>query len=608
MNTEEPIKLARATTGTRAGLAESKITYYVQQLGYVEETKAIDATMAKVSGNSRYYKLLLAQGSLYMLALGFVLYAIGFLNCLPNFTCPDGPDGKFVKVPEVEACKRLDVCRVSYPYHGWVENYNMICEQRNSRVFYTSLIFFINAVVFFSLNSMSDLLGRNFILKATTLVAVGGTVAIWLVDNYIAKILTIGLVTGTTSVSQMMFTLGLKESTYTATKYNIVMNAFLNVAFTASPIFVALLAIYFTNFNPLTLVCLCILAVFSIPNFFFYIETPLYLYRKKKGRDFIDKMHDLSERNQVKTTKKSLIKHLLGEEHKFKVHQPEVVIHEEHEPQTPIKKPRKQAETDDQVKNLVQEEEPDLTQVNVQVAQVQSVLPEACKEEASSAQVNIQDAPAQLNNFPEACKEEAQQQGDNNVLKESSKVNYKRLSWITIVLCYWTSSLYLINYGTLTSLDKSGMDNIYLNAILFGISNMCGYGISLKLPKDSNRINTMTWISVSLLLSGIAVLLLDIFAKSSSYSPVLQSASTVGLMPILASLGFAVLYLYLPDAYPVTLRGVGIGIVICLGKVFGGVGSPYIANWMLQQGYNPIAGLTVPSLLLLVLLRTIPAR
>lgn len=597
----------RVTTGSKFPLGESKVTLLVAQLGYVEETRAIDNTMAKVTGNSRYYKILLTQGSLYMLGIGLVLYSIGFFNCLPNFKCPDGPNGEFIKVPEVEACKRLDVCQVSFPYHGWVEHYNMICDQRSSRVFYTSLIFFINAVVFFTLNALSDLLGRNIILISATLVAAGGTVAIWLMDNYIAKILTIGLVTGTTSVFQMMFTLGLKESTATTTGYNIIMNAFLNIANYVSPIIIAGLALYFTTFKSLSLVSLCVLVIVSIPNFFIYIETPLYLYRKRRGREFIEKMHDISSKNQVKTTKKSLIKQLIRDENRFKSEHLVKVDTKARDQEALKLEPITEAHDPEHEDRHDDLSEPPTPKARGPCIKVRSILPDI-KDENDLADATDPSSTIQKNG-EEVVKEAPQQTAIfNEVEITQTIVNYKRLGWITFVLCYWTASLYLISYGTLTALDKSGMDNIYVNSALFGFSNMCGYGISLKFPKNANRIKTMTVVSVSLLLAADVILLLGHFSDSISYSPVLQSICTVGIMPILVGLGFAVLYLYLPDAYPVTLRGVGIGIVICMGKIGGGMGSPYIANWMLQQNLNPIAGLAVPSFLLLILMRTIPAR
>ena len=175
-----------------------------------------------------------------------------------------------------------------------------------------------------------------------------------------------------------------------------------------------------------------------------------------------------------------------------------------------------------------------------------------------------------------------------------------------MVLCYWCSSLYLINYGTITSIDKSGMDNLYLNAVLLGISSMVGFAICLRFPKDVKRIKTISLIIIALLVASGLIFVLDIIGRNSPSIKILKSICTVGIMPVLVSMGFSVMYLYLPDVYPVTLRGLGIGCVICMGKIFGGSCSAYIANFMNQMNLNPIAGCAIPGAILLILLKTVP--
>ena len=499
------------------------------ELNYIEDTKALDATIERLEGSKKYNKVLLVQGMISMFACAFNMFSLGFLNTLPKFHCM--VEGNSVLLPETEACKIIDQCSVDYFYEGWIKHYDMICDNRSARVFYISLIFVINAGVFFVLQTMADIFGRNLVLKLATLVASIGTFLIYYVDSYGAKIVIFGMVTGTNSVFQMMFTLGLKEAAHSSSEYNVYMNAILNIAYNIGPTFVALLAFLFPVYWELSLVGSIVVVLGTLGNFFVYNETPLFLYKKKKGREFINKLFLLSKINSVITSKKSILGHIISDEIEFRNKQ-KLVIPEEG---------------------------------------IKQAVVETTSEE-----------------------------------QKKPKQDQPNLIWVTVVLCYWCASLYLVNYGTVISIDKSGMDNLYANSVILGISSLLGYAVSIKFPKNVKRIYTISLIILTLLLFSVIILLLDFFATSSSSVKFLKSALTVGLMPILVSMGFSVMYLYLPDVYPITLRGFGIGCVICMGKLLGGACSAYVASFMNQFNLNPIAGCAIPGLFLLVLLRTVP--
>ena len=522
--------LRDARSGSAADGQSDKGSVELVELRFVEDTKALDATIERLEGSKKYNRVLLVQGMVSMFACAFNMFSLGFLNSLPKFRCQ--VDGQAVLLPEAEACKVIEQCSMEYFYEGWIKHYGMVCEQRSARVFYVSLIFVINAGVFFVLQSMADIFGRNLVLKLATLIASGGTFLIYYLDSYGAKIVTFGVVTGTNSVFQMMFTLGLKEAAHSASEYNVYMNAILNIAYNLGPTFVALLAFLFPVYWHLSFVGSLVVVLGTLGNFFVYNETPLFLYKKKKGREFINKLFLLSKINSVITSKKSILRHIISDEIEFRNKQKLVV------PEEGIK---------------------------------QTVLETASQEDRRLAQGR-----------------------------------QPNLIWVTMVLCYWCASLYLVNYGTVISIDKSGMDNLYANSVILGVSSLLGYAVSIKFPKNVKRIFTISLIVLTLLLFSVVILLLDLYATSSSSVKLLKSAMTVGLMPILVSMGFSVMYLYLPDVYPITLRGLGIGCVICLGKFFGGACSAYVANFMNQYNLNPIAGCAIPGLFLLVLLRTVP--
>jgi len=566
---------------------DSRPSINIPELGYLEETSAINSTLSKIGGNDRYFKLLMIQGSLNMLGLGLFLYSVGFLNSLPKFKCPVGPNGTFQYLPEVEACPIIDQCHLEYLYEGWIKTYSMICQNRQSRVFYVSLIFLINATVFFTLTSLADILGRNLVLKFSTFLAAGAAIAIWYIDSYPAKIISVGLVTGNTSVVQMLYTLGLKETAISGSNYNALMNASLNCAFTSSPIFVAFLAFFVNDSNSLSLLILSLLLLFSVGNLLIYNETPLYLYRKRRGKDFISKLFVLSKINSVTTSKKSILKQLIDDETKFRSNQ-KLVIDDKNVKRTVLNTETKKEEAIElQIirKTPLKDEE--------------QITPETQCSKCSKPTEKIGE-------LREYCLCSAQQSLSQPSSDSEEAPQSQNLVWITVVLFYWTGSLYLINYGTVISIDKSGMDNLYANSVLLGIASVAGYGISLKFPKDVKRIKTISIIVICLLGLSTLILVLDVFAREYSTAKFLQSVCTVGIMPILTCMGFSVLYLYLPDVYPVTLRGLGIGVVICLGKICGGVSSSYLANFMIQLQLNPIAGCAVPSLILLGLLKTLP--
>ena len=531
------------------GAAKSNSEGFSIELGdlkYIEDVKAFDNTITRIEGNKSYSKILMVQGMITMFAVAFTMYSLGFINSLPKFYCQVG--GETMLLPESDACKIIDQCSVEYFYHGWVEKYGMICEKRSSRVFLVSLIFIINASVFFTLQSMADIFGRNMVLKLSTILASTGTFLIYYLDNYGAKIIIFGMVTGTTSVFQMMYTLGLKEAVNSSSEDNVYMNAVLNCAYNVGPTLVALIACFVTSYEHLSLVGFLIVVVGSVGNFFIFNETPLFLYKKKKGKDFINKLFILSKINSVTTSKKSILKHIISDELRY-TNRHKLVLPEEGIKQTVIHTDKKYTEL------------------------------------------------KELNNKLSTTIQTDEQTSDNDT---------PNVIWLSVVLCYWCASLYCVNYGTIISIDKSGMDNLYYNSAILGMSFLFGYAISIKFPRDVKRIKTISIIVVLLLSTSTVILILDTYASSSGMVKIAKSIMTVGMMPILVAMGFSVMYLYLPDVYPITLRGVGIGVVICMGKVVGGVGSAYISNYMNQYSLNPIAGCCIPSVLLLVLLRTVP--
>lgn len=593
MNTLEPPiskdagRLEDQLSRPSAHSLNNRLSVNIPELGYVEETDAINNTISKVQGNDRYYRLLLVQGSFNMLGLGLFLYSVGFLNSLPKFRCPTGPGGALQSVPEVEACTMLDQCIIEYPYEGWVKSYSMICENRQSRVFYVSLIFLVNATVFFTLTSLSDIFGRNMILKASTILSAVAASSIWYIDSYPAKIIGIGLVTGNTSVVQMLYTLGLKEAAITGSTYNPLMNASLNCAFTFSPILVSILAYSLKDANHLSLLIVCLLLIFSVGNFFIYNETPLYLYRKRRGKDFIAKLFVLAKINSVTTSKKSILRQLIDDETKFKNNQ-KLVFDQKTVKRTVLSSSGSGENQGIELQEI--KEKDDGKEIKIS--------PETCCNNCSR---EVEDS----GGLREYCLCNVQRT-ETEQSEEIDEPQSQGLIWITVVLFYWTTSLYLVSYGTIISIDKSGMDNLYANSIFLGIASVIGYAVSIKFPKDVKRIWTISLIICTTLMLSVFILVLDIFAREYTIAKFLQSVCTVGIMPVLNSMGFSVLYLYLPDVYPVTLRGLGIGVVICLGKIGGGVTSSYVANFMIQAQLNPIAGCAIPSLILLGLLKTIP--
>lgn len=612
----------------KALIEEEDKAIEMADLKYIDDVKALDNTISKVEGKDRYPKILLLQGMISMFACSYNMYSLSFLNSLPKFNCPLGPNGAMKYVPEIEACPIIDQCSVEYFYEGWVKHYNMLCENRSSRVFYVSLIFVINASVFFGLSTIADIFGRNLILKLSTVIATLGTFLIYVVDNYGLKIIIFGVVTGTNSIFQMMFTLGLKEAMPSTTDYNVYMNAILNCAYNIGPVFVAFLAMFLTNYEKMSLVGSLIVAIGTFGNFFLYNETPLFLYKRKKGKEFINKLFLLSKINSVTTSKKSILRQLIADEIEYRKKQ-KLIIPETGVKQTVLDgeddemghgksfgrnsdRPGSQGKRDNSLlgskkNSLIGEKKDSL------MAEKKGSIPSNGSSNNKSAQPVPNNEPAasekpmrelKLKDLRRATKFEITPSPASGPAEP--KTTDTNLVWVTVVLCYWCSSLYLVNYGTVISMDKSGMDNLYVNMVLLGISSFIGYGVCLKFPKNVPRIKTISLIILGLLTMSFIILMLDRIGKESGVIRFFKSLCTVFFMPILVGMGFSVMYLYLPDVYPVTLRGLGIGAVICMGKIFGGACSAYISNFMNQLSLNPIAGCALPSVVLLFLLRTVP--
>lgn len=106
------------------------------------------------------------------------------------------------------------MAHLKWPYDSWVKKYDLICgDNIKTRERGSSLSLILNPIVYFSLSSLSDHIGRRTTLMIGTSIVWTGYILLYFMPTFVSKMAAFGFSTGCDGTFTTLFILGLNEAT-----------------------------------------------------------------------------------------------------------------------------------------------------------------------------------------------------------------------------------------------------------------------------------------------------------------------------------------------------------------------------------------------------------
>lgn len=176
--------------------------------------------------------------------------------------------------------------------------YNLICENEGFRVHSKTVFLIISTTTSLILLMFADKVGRRRIMKISCLLVMGGMMVAAIYPGFLEKMLGLGLVAGGEGTFSVLFTIYINENTRRSTK---IRSALVSVSFLAYAIGCVLFnafAYITTNPNILAATVGIILVCSVSPSYFFFYETPYFLYKKGRITELFDTLMSIYKKNQ----------------------------------------------------------------------------------------------------------------------------------------------------------------------------------------------------------------------------------------------------------------------------------------------------------------------
>jgi len=385
-------------------------------------------------------------------------------------------------------------------------------------------------------------------------------VAIYFVDSFLLKYIILGVATAFDSnMNSANFSL-IRELTIEGSKYNSIAVNIGFVFYSFGSVFIGLITLYITTANTLWITIAASFFISFTGNLFFYSESPILNYKKKKQDAMIASMLTVSAGNGVKTNKEELLKEIYQLELKAELSE------------------------GDQQTNFSENDQDNLSK---------SLL----DTEPTQASPNMDPISPMGANDPNKVihVEEAE------VATPPPNASFAKMA---AILSVEAMGIYLLFYGLAISIDSCGFDSIQVNAILLGVSSMFGYYYSGVLDYYP-RIKTKTALFASVIITTLINYLIATYAPENLVTRIIRTILTMVVTNIILCGLFCNFYIYASEIFPVTLRGTGLGIAVFVGKLMGS-SSSFVKSYCINNGLDPVIGFTLPSVLAIIALQFAP--
>ena len=527
-------------------------------LEFSSKVSSLGTLMGKLEGNGLFIKKIIFQYSFTCFAIALPLYGLGYLTSVPKVTCLQ-PDGSYAPTLPSDACKKRGECHFTYEIDNWNKRYDLVCDREALKDFSVSLMFWILSFGSLMVASLVDFLGRKAVIQIGSIVYLASAPAIYFIDQFQAKMVIFGIMASFDTNMMSSNSILVREISSEGSIYNsYVLNfgfAFYSLASVANGLFT--LGVKSGNMMWLSFIGVFCFAL--VGNFFFYEESPIIYYRKKKLDPLLRTLGNIAKGNGVSVEKAELV---------------DDIRKIEQQAEENAKETSDDGKGSDLVRSLTKNE-------------VASIALSPGSESTSSLTKNTigQDlVPAQ----------------------DATEIAPKKANFILVVsvLAIHSIAVNTLFLGLAISIDSCGFESIQLNAILLGVSSMVGYYYS-SLLEVFPRIKTISVIYGSVVMSTLINYILSAYVPQYVFVKIIRSLLSIVVINLLVCGAFCNYYLYAGEALEPTRRGVGIGLANCCGKLIGSL-STFVKTYCNNHGIDPIIGFTIPCIFAIIAFQFVP--
>ena len=149
---------------------------------------------------------------------------------------------------------------------------------------------------------------------------------------------------------------------------------------------------------------------------------------------------------------------------------------------------------------------------------------------------------------------------------------------------------FMVLYGLTTSIQQLGLENIHYNGLLLGITQSLGYLITLPVAHKMKR---KRWSIIFQILVLIGALILGVLSKISEYGnsniQFMKTIMSTAWMATLNSAQFPIIYTYINELFPVSIRGFANALILFTAKLMGAT-SPIFSSLSVSLGFHLLVG------------------
>ena len=576
---------------------------------YLDEMKDLSGVTENYQGNEFFLKRVAFQLASTSFSISLLMYSMSYLTAVPVISCRQ-PDNTYISTIQAEACTKIDQCKFEYELDNWTKKYDLVCDREYIKNLMLTAMFLSASLSNLVTAFLIDTIGRKRVIVLCTGLFFMIGPSLYFIESFQIRMILCGVINSFNSNFTSSNTILVRELTPASSIYNSFVVNYGFVFYSLGSIFIGLITLKIKSHETLWILIISIGLLMMAGNFFFYIESPIFLYKSKKEKDLIDAIEKYSEINGSKADRVDIVEHIVLEEDKLlsmielknmQVVDNDVAVSYPDSPKSNQSKSCLRESLlyapEDNKKSISMSFEDDPMPKESIGSRKQSLLLSS-KEFRGSIKMSIGSLLAGEVRMSKYASIHTLEAAMEPTSKSNDHITEATFVIACVILSIESAAIYFVYYGMAISIDSTGMNNIHANAVILGISSMFAYHYS-SLLSGYSRISTKTFIYAGMLVCTILLIIIGAFFKESLASRVVKTLISMGALNVFVCCAFSIFYIYASEALPVTKRGLGIGISIFSGKLVGSLAT-YIKTISLNYGIDPVVGCSMPCLLAIV--------
>lgn len=582
---------------------------------YLDEMKDLSGVTEYYQGNEFFLKRVTFQLASTSFSISLLMYSMSYLTAVPVISCRQ-PDNTYIPTIQAEACTKIDQCKFEYEFDNWTKKYDLVCDRESIKNLMLTAMFISASLSNLVTAFLIDTIGRKRVIVLCTGLFFMIGPSLYFIESFQIRMILCGVINSFNSNFTSSNTILVRELTPASSIYNSFVVNYGFVFYSLGSIFIGLITLEIKSHETLWILIISIGLLMMVGNFFFYIESPIFLYKSKKEKDLIDAIEKYSEINGSKADRVDIVEHIVLEEDKLLsmielknmlVVDNDVAVSYSDSPKSNQSKCSLRESLlyapEDNKKSISMSFEDHPMPKEFFGTRKQSLLLSS-KEFRGSIKMSIGSLLAGEVRMSKYASIHSLEAAMEPTSKSNDHITEATFVIACVILSIESAAIYFVYYGMAISIDSTGMNNIHANAVILGISSMFAYHYS-SLLSGYSRISTKTYIYAGMLVCTILLIIIGAFFEESLASRVVKTLISMGALNVFVCCAFSIFYIYASEALPVTKRGLGIGISIFSGKLVGSLAT-YIKTVSLNYGIDPVVGCSMPCLLAIVAIQLLP--